>query len=171
VEQTQSANRLASAKQELFAAEKREDGRRRRRKRGACGTCVCLLITHSLLTATAGERDATDRRTGGLSVDYTPAPRPHFDRSTVCDPFASLITFALGRKDKAQALEIAAGARLHNVIVAAERSSKELLTQRVSGRTALAHAGAIIRWKGGLARRRAGSRTWSGVPRAAAKVT
>jgi hypothetical protein len=86
-----------------------------------------ISITRLLLTATARARrngGPTHRR---LSVDYTP-PRPDFDGSTVCGPLASLITFALGRTDKAQALEIVAGARLHNAIVAAKRGGKELAT-------------------------------------------
>jgi chromosome segregation ATPase len=51
----------------------------------------------------------------------------------VCGLLASLITFAPGRRDKLQALEIAGGARLHNVIVAAERGGMELFTRRVGG--------------------------------------
>jgi structural maintenance of chromosome 2 len=68
------------------------------------------------------------QRTGGLSFEYTP-PSADFDRSAVHGLVATLLTLPAAHADKAAALEQAAGARLHNVVVRDERVGAALLAR------------------------------------------
>jgi chromosome segregation ATPase len=61
-----------------------------------------------------------------MSFDYQ-LPNPNFDRSKVKGLVASLITLPPEHADKAQALEMAAGGKLRNVVVADETVGKDLL--------------------------------------------
>jgi structural maintenance of chromosome 2 len=83
---------------------------------------------------TATEREAATVRdrvealdaklSGRLNFDYTD-PEPGFDRSKVHGPVAKLIT--VKRPDAAMALEVTAGSKLYNVVVADVETGKKLL--------------------------------------------
>ncbi|KAH9917715.1 condensin complex subunit SMC2 [Fomitopsis serialis] len=72
------------------------------------------------------DRDRVRNRVSNLDFEFT-SPSPNFDRTKVKGLVANLVSLRQEDYNKSTALEITAGGRLYNVVVATEQVGKELL--------------------------------------------